>query len=241
VGQASHAITEADKGMGFSLPTPDEIAKLCESTVRALIELPADRGSADFRIGMAEIFGASVQMTLRKEGARRVLPGARLRRDYPLQDEVVCAFPPHVARLLDPGGALLPDIQSSPLSVLEDIFPTGDWHIRVSPDGLRDLSPATARPSFTIPVPKSGPLLVVVRIYVAVEGSPFRIALWGESGELAGFDAYRADSLLLSPVVQCAPDVSLLRLSIRTSGLGAAAGQELAGMFTLSYAGAFPL
>jgi SAM-dependent methyltransferase len=241
VEQANRAITEADKGMGFSLPTPDEIAKLCGSTVRALIELPADRGSADFRIGMAEIFGASVQMTLRKKGARRVLPGARLRRDYPTQDEVVCAFPPNVARLLDPGSALLPDIQSSPLSVLEDTFPAGDWHIRISPDGLRDLSPATARPSFTIPVPRSGPLLVVVRLYVAVEGSPFRIALWDESGELAGFDAYRADSLLLSPVVQCAADASLLRLSIRTSGLGAAAGQELTGMFTLSYAGAFPL
>jgi SAM-dependent methyltransferase len=241
VEQASHAITEADKGMGFSLPTPDEIAKLCESTVRALIELPADRGSADFRIGIAEVFGASVQMTLRKEGARSVLPGARLRREYPTQDEVVCAFPPRIARLLDPGSVLLPDIQSSPPSVLEDIFPAGDWHIRISPDGLRDLSPATAPPSFTIPVPRSGPLLVVVRLYVAVEGSPFRIALWGESGELAGFDAYRADSVLLSPVVQCAPDASLLRLSIRTSGLGAAAGQELTGMFTLSYAGAFPL
>jgi ubiquinone/menaquinone biosynthesis C-methylase UbiE len=241
VEQASHAMTEADKGMGFSLPTPDEIATLCESTAKALIELPADRSSPDFRLGIAEVFGASVQMTLRKKGARRVLPAARLRQDYPMLEEVVCAFPPHVARLLDPGSVLLPDIQSSPLSVLEHVFPAGDWHFRVSPDGLRDLSPATAHPSFTIPVPRPGPLLVLVRLYVAVEGLPFRIALCDDSGELAGFDAYRADSLLLSPVVQCAPDASLLRLSIRTVGLGAAAGQDLAGIFTLSYAGAFPL
>ena len=241
VEQASHAMTEADKGMGFSLPTADEIAKLCESTAKALIELPCDRSSPDFRLGVAEVFGASVQMTLRKKGARRVMPAARLRQDYPMQDEVVCAFPPRVARLFDPRSVLLPDIQSSPLSVLEDVLPAAEWRFGTSPEGLRDLSPATARPSFTIPVPRPGPLLVLVRLYVAVEERPFRIALWGDRGEVAGFDAYRADSLLLSPIVQCAANATLLRLSIRTLGLGAAAGQDHAGIFTLSYAGAFPL
>jgi hypothetical protein len=241
VEQARHAMTEADKGMGFSLPEADEIAKLCESTVKALIELPDDRSSPDFRLGIAEVFGASVQMTLRKKGARRVIPAARLRQDYPMLDEVVCAFPPAVARLLDPRSVLLPDIQSSPLSVLEDVFPAAEWRLGTLPDGLRDLSPATAGPSFTIPVPRPGPLLVLVRLYVAVEERPFRIALWGDRGEVAGFDAYRADSLLLSPIVQCAANATLLRLSIRTLGLGAAAGQDHAGIFTLSYAGAFPL
>jgi hypothetical protein len=234
-------MTDADKGMSFSLPTPEDIATLCESAAKALIALPADRTSPDFRLGIAEVFGASVQMTLRKKGARRVLPEARLRQDYPMLEEVVCAFPPRVARLLDPRSVLLPDIQSSPRSVLEDVFPASDWRFGISPDGVRDLSPATARPSFTIPVPRPGPLLVVVRLYVAVEKRPFRIAVWDDRGELAGFDAYHGDSLLLSPVVQCAPDASLLRLSIRTLGLGAAAGQDLAEIFTLSYAGAFPL
>ena len=242
VEQANRAITEADKGMGFSLPTPDEIAKLCGSTVRALIELPADRGSADFRIGMAEIFGASVQMTLRKKGARRVLPGARLRRDLPdARRESSAHFRPMLRVFSTRAVRCSPTSNRARFRSSKTLFRRAIGIIRISPDGLRDLSPATARPSFTIPVLRSGPLLVVVRLYVAVEGSPFRIALWDESGELAGFDAYRADSLLLSPVVQCAADASLLRLSIRTSGLGAAAGQELTGMFTLSYAGAFPL
>src|SRR5205085_10022740 len=108
-------------------------------------------------------------------------------------------------------------------------------------DGLRDLSPATARPAFTIRVPRPGPLLVLLRLYVAVEQQPFRIALWSECGELAGFDAHRADSLLLSPVVQCASSASTLRMSIRTLGLGDAAGKDVAAIYTLSYAGAFPL
>jgi SAM-dependent methyltransferase len=241
VQQASRAITEADKGMGFRLPEPDEVRKLCELTVEALLELPDDRGSADFRLGIAEIFGASVQMTLRKKGMRRVSPAARLRRDYPTVDKVVCAFPPQVARLLDPESLVLPDIQASPIAVLENIFPASDWRYGISPDGLRDLSPATARPSFTIRVPRPGPLLVVLRLYVAVEQWPFRIALWNDTGEIAGFDAYRADSLLLSPVVPCAPDEPTLHLSIRTVGLGDAAGQDVAANFTLSYAGAFPL
>src|SRR5205814_7063490 len=37
------------------------------------------------------------------------------------------------------------------------------------------------------------------------------------------------------------PLATLLRLSIHTLGLGAADGQDHAGIFTLSYAGAFPL
>jgi SAM-dependent methyltransferase len=241
VEQAGHAMTATDKGMGFSLPAPDDIAKLCESTVKALIELPSDRRSPDFRLGIADIFGASVQMTLRKKGRRTELPAARLRRDYRTLDGVVCAFPPHIERLLDARSPLLPDIQTSPLPVLEAIFPTAEWSIGVSPDGLRDLSPAIARPGFAISVPGPGPLLVIVRLYVAVGERPFRIALFDDDQEIAGFDAYRADSLLLSPVVQCAPGASSLRLSIGTFGLGAASDQDAAGVFTLSYAGAFPL
>jgi len=241
VEQAGHAMTGADKGMGFSLPAPDEIAKLCESTVKALIELPSDRRSSDFRLGIADIFGASVQMTLRKKGRRAELPAARLRRDYRTLDDVVCAFPPHIERLLDSRSPLLPDIQTSPLPVLEAIFRTSDWSFGVSSDGLRDLSPAIARPGFAISVPGPGPLLIIVRLYVAVEERPFRIALFNDDEEIAGFDAYRADSLLLSPVVRCAPGVSLLRLSIRTLDLDDAAGRDRAGVFTLSYAGAFSL
>jgi hypothetical protein len=241
VQQASFAMTEADKGMGFSLPTTDEIAKLCESTVKTLVALPADRGSPDFRIGIADVFGAAVQMTLRKKGERHAVPAARLHQDYPAREDVIYAFPPGVARLLDPASVLLPDIQSSPPAVLEGVFRASDWRLGITHDGLRDLSPATARPGFIIPVPGPGPLLVLVRLYVAVEDRAFRIALWDDNSELAGFDAYRADSLLLSPVVQCAPGVSSLRVSIRTTGLGAEAGSDPAGIFTLSYAGAFPL
>jgi hypothetical protein len=241
VRQASEAISDADKGMGFRLPAPHEIATLCDLTVRALLELSGDRDSPDFRLGIADIFGASVRMALRKQGVRRFLPAGRLRQDHPTLDQVVCAFPPHIARLLDPGRLVLPDIQTSPIPVLENIFPASDWRYGVSPDGLRDLSPATARPSFTVCVPRPGPLLMVLRLYVAVEARPFRIALWNDTGELAGFDAYRPDSLLLSPIVQCAADAPILRLSIRTLALGSADAQDVAANFTLSYAGAFPL
>jgi SAM-dependent methyltransferase len=240
VEQASRAMTAADAGMGFSLPTPQEIAKLCESTCAALAALPEDQSSPDFRLGIAEVFGASVQMTLRKKGRRRLPPTGRLRQHHPSLEEVVCAFPPRVARLLDPRNVLLPDIQSSPLSALKEVFPESDWRFGVTPDALRDLSPAILRPSFTIPVPHPGPLLVIVRLYVAVEQQPFRIALCDDSGEVAGYNAYRADSLLLSAVVRCGSDASVLRMSIRTRGLDETVDAPV-GFFPLSYAGAFPL
>jgi hypothetical protein len=125
--------------------------------------------------------------------------------------------------------------------VLENVFPASDWRYGISPDGLRDLSPATAgvRPLRFACLGRTA--IVVLRLYVAVEERPFRIALWNDTGEIAGFDAYRADSLLLSPVVQCAPEEPALRLSIRHRGPGRRCGQDVAANFTLSYAGAFPL
>jgi hypothetical protein len=75
---------------------------LCELTVNALLELPTIDDSADFRLGIAEIFGASVANDAAQERHAAGSALARLDADYPTVDEVVCAFPPQVARLLDP-------------------------------------------------------------------------------------------------------------------------------------------
>ncbi|HEX6002446.1 MAG TPA: class I SAM-dependent methyltransferase [Burkholderiales bacterium] len=241
VDEARSAMTAADIGMGFGLPSADEIDALCGTAMQALIDLPVDRRSPDFRFGLANIFGASVQLTVRKKGTRRAPAAARLRQNYPTLNEVVIAFPSRVAQLLDPHGALLPDIQSAPAETLNRVFPPTDWRVGTTPNGLRDLSPAVARPCLVIPVPKPGPLLVLVRLYVAFEGRPYRIALRDDTGEVAGFDAFRADSLLLSPVISCAEGASSLRLTIRTSALDAAGAEECDCNFTVSYAGAFSL
>jgi len=242
VNEARQAMTAADRGMGFSLPSVEEIDELCRTTVNALTSLPVDTASFDYRLGLADIFGASVQITARKAGKRVAPTAARLRQPYPAVDEVICAFPPAIARLLDPRTALIPDIQTAPAAeTLAEIFPGGDWNLAVQPNGVRDMSPATARPRLIVPVPRAGPLLIVVRLYVAYEDAPYRIALFDGDEELEGFDVFRADSLLLSPVIQCKPEMNALTVSIRTRLLDGTSEVEPAGKFTISYAGAFPL
>jgi hypothetical protein len=240
VDSARAAMSAADRGMGLALPSRDEIEKLCASSVEALTALPSDPDSPDFHIGLADIFGASLRVAVRKRGARRGASAGRLAREYPLQDEVVYAFPPRISRLLDPRSALLPDIQSSPIAVVTEAFPPSDWMMSVSAEGLRSLAPATAWPSFRVSAAAADSLLILVRLYVVVDRQPFRVMLFAGEEEVAGFDAYRTDSLLLTPIVPCRAGGRRLEFSIRTRGLDARAGGE-ARVFNISYAGAFAL
>ncbi|TMH26887.1 MAG: class I SAM-dependent methyltransferase [Betaproteobacteria bacterium] len=241
VEEASVAVSASDRGMGFGLPSLDEIAKLCSSTVDALVKLPADVESPDFRIGLADIFGASVRIAVRKRGRRRDVPRAGLSRQYAMRDDIVLAFPPRIARLLDAQNALLPDIQSSPIAALGAVFPSSDWTIDETQDGLRWLTSKSLRPRFTVPVSASGPHLVLVRLYVAVDVQPFRVALCHKGTEVAGFDAYQSDSLLLTPTVYCSEGESKMHLSFNTQPLGTSVTADSPALFTVSYAGAFPL
>ena len=241
VDEARPTMSEADRGMGFALPSQDEIERLCASTVAALADLPSDSASADFRIGLADIFGGSLQMTMRKKGRMRAVPAAHLSQPHPTHDEVVYAFPPRIALLLDPDRTTLPEIQPATADALNDAFPVSDWTLVVSNAGLRALAPKAAQPSFIVPVAKPGPLLILVRLHVVVDGEPFRVMLCRDDEELAGFDAYRTDSLLLRPIVDCMPPTSSLRMTLRTRALGAVADDGGSRIFNVSYAGAFSL
>ena len=240
VESARAAMSEADRGMGLSLPTRDQIEKLCASSVEALAALPPDPDSPDFHIGLADVFGASLRMAVRKRGTRRNIAAGSLAREYPLRDEVVHAFPPRISRLLDPRSALLPDLQSSPVAAVAEVFPPSDWTMSVSADSLRSLAPAGARSSFRVPAPAVGSLLILVRLYVVANRRPFRVMLFSGEEEVAGFDAYRTDSLLLTPIVACPAGAARLELSIRTRGLDAPA-DDGARVLNISYAGAFAI
>jgi len=241
VAEASATTSASDRGMGFGLPSRDEMTRLCSTTVQAIMALPPNPESPDFRLGLADIFGAAVRIAVRKRGERRGAAGARLSREYPTHDEIVLAFTPRIGCLLDSSRAALPDIQSSPIDALGEVFPPSDWMLNTAEDGLRWLAPTTSQPRFSVPVASPGSLLVVVRLYVAVDAMPFRVALCNDGVEVAGFDAYQSDSLLLTPIIRRAQGAATLHLSFTTRPLGASAAAESPALFTVSYAGAFAL
>ena len=238
VDAAAGAMSAEDHGMGFGLPSRAEIEALCVGAMEALAKLPSDEGSADFRIGLAELFGASVRIAVRKRGARRSAASNRFLHDYPMRDDVVCAFPPQLARLLDAHGAVLPDLQSASQNAIESAFPAEDWTLSTSVEGVRALLPSTTRPGFRVPVKEPGRLLVLLRCYVQVDVKPFRLMLCAGEEELAAFDAWRSDSFLLTAIVDC-PNAAPLHLSVSTRALDGA--DDAARVYTVSYAGAFAL
>jgi hypothetical protein len=242
IAAAASAMSAIDRGMDFGVPDRAEITKLCATTVDSLEALPADAASADFKMGVADVFGAQVSLAVRKRGVRKVTPGARLARDFPVKDNVVCAFPQRVARLLDAASALLPDIQTGPTDAIVATFSAAEWTLSTTPDRLRVLSPACAEPSFVVPVNAPASLLIVLRLYAAVGAWPFRVAIWTDDREVAGFDAYAAESVLLSPIVPCPAGSTQLRLTMRTRWLDKdVAGDDAARMYTVSLATAFAL
>jgi hypothetical protein len=183
-----------------------------------------------------------VLLAVRKRGERMAAPTARLAHEYPVQGDVVCAFPPRVARLLDAASALLPDIQTSPPAALAAVFHATEWNLDIAPEGLRTLSPVCPEPSFIVPVAAAESLLIVVRLYAAVEARPFRVSICDGEAELAGFDAYAAESVLLSPIVQCPSGMTQLRLTVRTRWLDAdTTAGDGARVYTISLAAAFAL
>jgi SAM-dependent methyltransferase len=239
VDAAAGAMSAEDHGMGFGLPSRAEIEALCVGAMEALAKLPSDERSADFRMGLAELFGASVRIVVRKLGTRRSAASGRLLRDYPVRDDVVHAFPPQLARLLDARSALLPDLQSASKKAIEAAFPPEDWLLSTSAEGVCALFPSTTRPGFCVPVKEPGRLLVLLRCYVQVDDKPFRLMLCtGDEEELAAFDAWRSDSFLFTAIVECR-DAVQLRLSISTRALDGA--DDAARIYTVSYAGAFAL
>jgi SAM-dependent methyltransferase len=240
VDAARAAISAADRGMGFGLPSRDEIEELCASAVDALAALPSDSSSPDFRIGLADVFGASLRVAVRRNGVRRGTAAARLALEQPVEDGVVYAFPPRISHLLDPRSALLPDIQSGSIDALNATFPPADWAMSVSAEGLRSLAPTNGHARFGVNVAAPGSLLILVRLYIVVEEQPFRVMLCSGEEEVAGFDAYRTDSVLLTPIVRCSELTRRLELSVRTRSLEANADMRHRS-FNVSYAGAFLL
>ena len=96
-------------------------------------------------------------------------------------------------------------------------------------------------------MPATSPLLPVtlqpgnVRYAPGVRAGRWLFATGHKGTEVAGFDAYQSDSLLLTPTVYCSEGESKMHLSFNTQPLGTSVTADSPALFTVSYAGAFPL
>ena len=220
VDRVRDTLTDNDRGLGFDLPPPVEIESLCVDTAHIVSNLSLDSNSIEFRIGLSELFGAAVRLVARKTGTGTAAAAGRRKQNYPEIDEVVMGFPPDLARLLDRNRFLLPDIQTADNESIELHFGTSDWNLSVSHNHSRELIPISTLPRVHIPVPESGSLLVIVRMYVIFRGTPFRVVLSEGNHELESLAVFQAESRLLSHVIRCraAKDVSISIKAVAIEG-----------------------
>ncbi len=238
-GQARETFSETDRGLGFGLPAETEIPRMCGRAANVLAGLPSDEHSWEFRQQISELFGAPLQLVARKKGQRRRRGVSPFKKSYGEIDGVVMALPPEILRLLDPAGFLLPDIQTGEPNRLEAAFPSLQWNLGMSPAKIRELVPAVASPAILIPVQTTGSLLVLLRMYVAFGGQPYKVMLCKGSAELSSFAVFQGDSTLLSAGVECTQERNVVELTVKTQSLQ---GSSIpVDSIRIHYAGAFML
>jgi hypothetical protein len=239
IEQARGSLTDIDRGLGFALPTENEIKSLCERTAHAVAAMPSDENSWEFKKALSELFGSPVRLTARKEGRVERKQSAPITRGYPEIDDVVIAMPPDVARLLDPRACLLPEIQSADQDVLRRYFRDSDWTAVASANNIKDLVPTVREPRIHIPLSQAGTLVVLIRMYVVFSGRPYRVVLCSDDRELSGFTVFQSESLLLSDTIRFRQHRSEAGVSLKTVSLD---GAELPmDCIRINFAGAFML
>ena len=239
IEQARTTFSEIDRGLGFSLPSKQEIRTVCERAASTVSRLPSNESSWEFRKGISQLFGAPLKMTARKKGLRRTPARGRINGDFPQIDGVTIAFPPAVARLLDPKDALLPDLQTASEAVLERLFPPSDWIVGVSGNNVRELRARLTQPRILVPVPKPGSLVVLIRMYVIFSGRPYKVTVCNDNRELSSFGVFQTESILLSNKLLCTPGKEQAVLSLKAVSFDGA--QLPADSFRILYLGAFIL
>lgn len=219
LAQAAPALGELEKGLGFSLPTAEEIRGLCARLAPRLRALPRGlralasrrgerlllrlsgqrwpRRSNAYRMELARLFGAGVSIVARKRGEPRADAAGRLNADYPEEDGVLLGFRPEVRRLLGERQRLFPDLQNAPEAAIRAVFPATDWDLHRSANGFLSVVARNPRARITCSLPPE-PLHVFFRVHASRAEAPYRVRLVLGERELAGADVYLTESLLLA-------------------------------------------
>ena len=239
IEQAGGSLTDNDRGLGFALPTGNEIQSLCARTARAISDMPSDQNSWEFRKALSELFGSPVRLTARKGGRCARNRSGPMSRDYSEIDNVVIAMPPDVARLLDSEACLVPDIQSADQDVLGRSFRDSDWTAVTSANNIKELVPTVREPRVYLSLSRPGSLIVLIRMRAAFRGRPYRVVLCNDDRELSGFTIFQSESFLLSEIIKFRRQLTEVAISLKTISLDDA--DQPVDCLQIHYVGAFML
>jgi SAM-dependent methyltransferase len=237
IDDAAVALTNIERGLGFSLPSTEEIQSLSRRTAEQVEHLPPS-DTLDFRKALSNLFGASVRIAARKKGRRASNSGGEFMQHHPEAGGVTIAFPPEIARLLSPGACIVPDLQTADLATLNQTFPESEWTMEVATHDIRNLVPSVPAPRILVSVPEPGRLVLLFRMYVSFKGQPYDVVLSTDQGDPTSFPVYQNDSHLLTKTMTCRGKDELV-LTLCAEAL--AATEVPVESFRINYMGAFVL
>ncbi len=201
-------LTAREVGLGFSLPTTDELLELAQALAPALNRLPDDAGLPEFRYRLAQIFGSPVRFTARKRVlAKGWVPletmeskAARFNQTYPQVGGIHNAFPENVRNILE-STSLIPSLNTTLPDSVYTFFPSADWSLNRG-QGV-DATLLNLKPNARIHLPQQPALqyekmLLVMRLYCPVQQDRFyRLTLKLQNEAVWVYQAFKSDSILI--------------------------------------------
>jgi hypothetical protein len=107
------------------------------------------------------------------------------------------------------------------------------------PNNIKDLVPTVREPRIHIALPRTGSLVVLIRVYAIFSGQPYRVVLNNGDRELSDFTVFQSESFLLTDIIPCSRHVSEVDVSVKTIALDHA--EPPVDCIRVNYVGAFML
>lgn len=231
---------EAERGLGFALPGPEEIRAVAERCGEALAALPDNPAAPEYRYGISRLFGAPVRLVARKGGtASGDGPAAKAARFRcaAREDGIHHAYPEHVGRLLA-RKSFWPEVQSATDDELRAWFPSEHWERVRSGAGIVSLVNRTERPVLKTPA-AGADVLVLLRILCTSEPGGFaELTVAGGGRQLFAHGIYKPETVLVNAVLQSGRQPERLEFNLRLLP-GNQPGRT--ARIAVSYAGLFAL
>jgi len=165
---ASPVLSEQDRLLGYSLPSPSRVRVKAEAVAAALRARPANKKTVEWQKAMVKIFGGSLRFVAERQRAEKTRSNVKFRRDCPQKGYVKLDRAVYESSGLFFWEKMLPDIQTAPSENLyKSSFPDTDWTACRGPGEMAIMVSQSPEPILTVNVDR--PALAALRYRVVVD------------------------------------------------------------------------
>jgi hypothetical protein len=195
IAAVARCFDERDALSGLSLPSSDDIWLL---SYRIGEQLRLMDGISDSRPLLAELFGAGLQVTARKQGLGEIAPDI-FRRDLS-EDRGVFVDPPRIGGVTLNFSNTIPEIEAKS-EALTRVFPETSWFVVEEGNGSMSITNHADGGPILLPATKEGGLLLL-RIHSVPADAPYVFTIRVDESEVYSFIVTQAEGHLARVYVE---------------------------------------